>query len=75
MIAVDEVDVGESWRSEQDGVACRSAGSGVRSGIARAQIGLGLDEASGENSVGRFAHQQFSEQGARDAARIAVEEG
>src|ERR1035441_6704325 len=74
MIAINEVDVGKSWRSEQNGITCGSPSRCMRSRVTFAKIGLGLDDASGANCARRFAHQQFPQQSTRHLPRITVEE-
>ncbi len=74
MIAIDEVNVRVTGRTEENEIPRRLAGGGVSGGIALAEIRFGFDDAASENSARRFADEQFSKQGSRDLARIAVEE-
>jgi hypothetical protein len=74
VIAVDEVHVGATGRTEENGISRRPARRRVRRCVALAEIGFGFDDSSGENSARRFSDEQFPQQGARHAARIAIEE-
>jgi len=48
MIAVDEIDVGVAGRPEEDGVARGLATVSVSTGVNGSEVGLGFDDASGE---------------------------
>jgi len=73
VIAVDEINVGVPGRSEENGVAGGTAGSGVSGRIVDSEVGFDFDDAGDEASLA-LAHQNFSQKGASDAARAPAEE-
>ena len=75
VISVDEVDVDVAGRSEKDGVTKGASGGGVGGGIIGAEVGFGLDDASGEYMAPVPANEYLSEKFAADEAGIAIEEG
>jgi len=74
VIAIDEIHVGVTGRTEENGIPRSPARGRVRRRIAFAEIGFGFDNSSRQNSAGRFPDQQFSEQRPRHPAGIAIEE-
>ena len=74
MIAVDEIDVGMTWRSEQDVVACRASRRRMGSGIAFAEIGFHFNDAGFEQLGAFTTYQDFAQQLARDTLGIAIVE-
>jgi hypothetical protein len=50
VISINEVDVGVAGRSEENRVARGLAAVGVGTGVEGAEVGLGFDDASGEES-------------------------
>jgi len=75
MIAIDEIDVGVTGRSEQDRGAGSVAGGGVSGGIVLSEIGFDFDDAGGEMQRFRVAHQDFAEKIASYATWAASVEG
>ena len=75
MIAVDEVDVSASRRTEQHSVACCLADRGVCSGIIRSEVGFNFNDASSEQLTTLAADENLAEQVRSDEARVAVVEG
>ena len=75
MIAVNEINVSVTGRSEEYGGAGRVAGGSVRSGIVFSKISFHLDDAGSKACVPRVTNEDFAEEFASDAARIASEEG
>ena len=59
VIAIDEVHVGETGRTEENGIPRRLACRGVRRRVVLAEIGLGFDDAAGENSAGVLRTSNF----------------
>jgi hypothetical protein len=64
--AVDEVDVGEAGRSEEDGVACGLTGEGVGGGVVEAEVGFDFEDAAGEVFAVEGADEELAEEVARD---------
>lgn len=75
VVAVDEVNVSDARRTEEDGVAESASGSGVGGEIVSAEVGFDLDDACGEALAAFATDEDFAEKfGAHDTG-IAVEEG
>lgn len=75
MIAIDEIHVRESRRTEEDGVARGASDEGVRGGIADARIGFDFDDTRSEKFAALAADENFPEQIRSDEAGVAVVEG
>ena len=72
--AVDEVDVGEARRSEENGIAGGLADVGMGSGIVEPEIGFDLDDAAGEGLAIQASSDKFAEEPGRDdVRRVEVE--
>ena len=74
VIAIDEVHISVTGRTEQNGIPRRLARRRVRRRIAFAEIRLGFDNSPRQNSARRFPDQQFPQQRPRHPPRIAIEE-
>jgi len=71
---VDEVDVGESWRAEEDGVAGGFADVRVRGGVVESEVGFEFNDAASEGLAVQAASDEFAEETAGyDIGRIKVE--
>ena len=75
MIAVDEVNIGVSGRTEQDCSAGSVAGGGVGRGIIFSEISLNFDDAGSQAQLSVVPHQHFAKKFSSHAPRIAGEEG
>ena len=75
MIAVDEIDIGITGGTEENGVAGSVAGCGVRRRIVFTKVSFYLNDASCQTQIIGVANQHFPENFAGDAARITGEEG
>ena len=73
--SIDEVDVGVAGGSEDDFVARRTAGGGVRGGIVYAEVGFRFDDAAGQGLICDFADKNFSEEVARYDVGRWIKEG
>ena len=74
MIAVDEVNVGEAGRSEQNRSARGVAGSGVGRGIVFSEVGFYFNDAGCQAQLSAISHQDLAEEFASHPPRIASEE-
>src|SRR5258707_3894215 len=74
VIAIDEVHISVTGRTEKNGIPCRTARSRVRRCVAFAEIRLGFHNPSRQNSPSCFPDQQFPQQSPRHPSRIAIEE-
>ena len=74
MSAIDEIHIGEAGRTEENRVARRLARGSVGGRVVVAEVSFGFDNAPRQNCGRGIANQQFSEQGTRDLAGIAIEE-
>lgn len=63
---VDEVDISEAGRSEEDGVAAGFAGKGMSSLVVQAAVSFDFDDAAGKPFAFATADKDFPEKGARD---------
>ena len=75
MISVDEVDVSVARWAEEDGVAEGASGGGVRGWVVGAEVGFGLDDASGKDVLAVATDENLAQEFAGDDAWIAIEEG
>jgi len=73
VIAVNEVHIRVSRRTEQDGVARSESGEGVRGGIVCAQVGFIFNNASREQFSSLAPDEQLAQQLASYRDRIAIE--
>jgi hypothetical protein len=73
VVAVDEIDVGITGRTEQDRSAWSVAGGSVSGGIVLSEVGFDFDDTGREARVS-VAYEDFSEEIASDAAGVASEE-
>lgn len=64
--AVDEVDVGAAGWAEEGEVVGGEAAVGVGGGVGEAEVGLDLDDASGEALAVEIADEKFAEEGSGD---------
>ena len=74
MIAVDEVNVGVTGRSEKDRSAGGLAGKGVGRGIILSEVSLDLDDAARQKEPSAVPNQNLAEKFASHAPRTASEE-
>lgn len=74
MIAVDEVDVGPSRRTEQDCVAQSTSGGGVSRWVILPEVGFDLHDTGGQNLATFPADEDLSKKVASDAPGIAIVE-
>jgi len=74
MISVDEIYIGISRWTEEDGIARCASYEGVRCGIAGAGVSFDFDDASSEKFAALPADEDFAEQLGTDDAGVAVVE-
>ena len=74
MIAVDEIDIGITGGTEENGVAGSISGCGVRRRVVLTKVSFYLNDASCQTKLIGVANQHFSEKFAGHAARITGEE-
>lgn len=74
VIAVDEVNVGEAGRTEENRITRGFADGGMGSHVLFTEIGLGLDNATGEDATSVAANEKLAQEFTGNDAGIAVEE-